>query len=183
MTLQNNLLEINNINEVVESLTDFIKDQVHNNFKKKGVVIGLSGGLDSSVIAALCVKALGSDNVLGIILPEKESSNDSINFAQILGKELNIQTNVVDISNTLDSLGVYEIKNTNIQKYNPSFTEQDKYRIVVSQDLLDRDGIGFPYLELKNKDQKIQKIKLSKDDPDVSGPCSAIVPQFSSFAF
>tara|TARA_B110000014_G_C20125228_1_gene598770 strand:- start:1927 stop:2919 length:993 start_codon:yes stop_codon:yes gene_type:complete len=164
MTLQNNLLEINNINEVVESLTDFIKDQVHNNFKKKGVVIGLSGGLDSSVIAALCVKALGSDNVLGIILPEKESSNDSINFAQILGKELNIQTNVVDISNTLDSLGVYEIKNTIIQKYNPSFTEQDKYGIVVSQDLLDRDGIGFPYLELKNKDQKIQKIKLSYED-------------------
>ena len=103
MTFQNNLLQINNTDQVINSLVDFIKKQVYENFKKKGVVIGLSGGLDSSVVAALCVKALGSKNVLGIIMPEKESNPQSIQFAQKLAKKLEISTMTIDITNILDS--------------------------------------------------------------------------------
>lgn len=164
MTNQNNLLEINNIEEVVESLTEFIKEQVNTNFKKKGVVIGLSGGVDSSVIAALCVKALGSKKVSGIIMPEKESNSESIRLANILAEKLGIQTIVVDITNTLESFDLYNIKNQIIKKYFSSFNEKSKYRIVVPQDLIDRDGIGFPYLEIKNENKNIEKIKLSYDD-------------------
>ena len=164
MTNKNNLLKINNIEEVVESLTEFIKEQVNTNFKKKGVVIGLSGGVDSSVIAALCVKALGSKNVSGVIMPEKESDHKSIQLANTLAEKLGVQTNVVDITNTLESFGVYKIKNKIIREYFPSFNEKSKYRIVVPQDLIDRDGVGFPYLEIKNENKNIEKIKLSYND-------------------
>jgi NAD+ synthase len=164
MTIQNNLLEINNIDEVKDSLIKFIKEQVGTNFKKKGVVIGLSGGVDSSVIAALCVKALGPKNVFGIIMPEKESNPESIILAKTLAEKLGIQTNVVDITKILESFDVYEIKNIIIKKYFPSFNQTSQYRIVVPQDLIDRDGVGFPYLEIKNENQNIEKIKLSYDD-------------------
>ena len=164
MTFKNNLLEINNIEQVINSLVDFIKNQVHENFKKKGVVIGLSGGIDSSVIAVLCLKALGSKNVLGVIMPEKESNPESMQFAQNLAKKFDITTNTIDITNVLDSFDVYNIRNFINKKHYPDFDDRCEYRIVVPQDLIERDGIGFPYLEIKEHDKNILKIKLSYND-------------------
>ena len=164
MTFKNNLLEINNIEQVINSLVDFIKNQVHENFKKKGVVIGLSGGIDSSVIAVLCLKALGSKNVLGVIMPEKESNPESMQFAQNLAKKFDITTNTIDITNVLDSFDVYNIRNFIKKKHYLDFDDRCEYRIVVPQDLIERDGIGFPYLEIKEHDKNILKIKLSYND-------------------
>ena len=159
-----NILEINNVEEVVDSLTEFIVEQVNKIFKKRGVVIGLSGGLDSSVIAALCVRALGPKNVFGIIMPEKESNSNSIILAKNLAEKLEIKTKIVDISNTLKSFDVYQNKEQIIKKYFAEINEKTQYRIVVPQDLTDRDGVGFPYLEVQNTDDNIKKIKLSYDD-------------------
>ena len=160
MTFQNNLLQINNTDQVIDSLVDFIRKQVYENFKKKGVVIGLSGGIDSSVVAALCVKALGSKNVLGIIMPEKESNPQSIQFAQKLAKKFEISTMTIDITNILDSFDIYNIRNSVNKKYYSNFDNNCQYRIVVPQDLIERDGIGFPYLEIKERDKNILKIKF-----------------------
>ena len=77
-----NLLKLSNIEDVCNQLENFIRSEVKENFRKNGVVIGLSGGLDSSVTAALSVKSLGPENVLGLILPEKESSPKSENVVK-----------------------------------------------------------------------------------------------------
>jgi len=78
-----------NYNYAVERITEFIRDAVKRS-GTSGVVIGLSGGIDSSVTAILAVKALGKDNVTGLILPDSETTpledvQDAIEFAESLG--------------------------------------------------------------------------------------------------
>lgn len=68
-----------------------------------GVVIGLSGGIDSSVTATLCVKALGSDKVLGLMLPEKDSNPNDVKDAIKLAEQSKISYEVVDITSIIDA--------------------------------------------------------------------------------
>lgn len=87
---------------VTKILTGFIADCIHKTASKKAV-IGLSGGLDSSVVAALAVRALGADRVLGVILPYKSSSRASLEDAVSIGKHLNISTTLIDITPMVDA--------------------------------------------------------------------------------
>ena len=62
---------------VVQSLQNFIHEQVYDNFRKRGIVIGISGGIDSALAVKLCCNSVDKENILGIILPEKESNPQS----------------------------------------------------------------------------------------------------------
>jgi len=77
--------------------------------EREGVILGLSGGIDSAVIAVLCVRALGPKKTLALIMPEKDSkkehTEDALNFA----RELNIETKLIDITPYLEELGVYKL--------------------------------------------------------------------------
>ena len=80
MNFNRNVLEIENIGRVVQSLQTFIREQVNNNFRKRGVVIGISGGIDSAVAVKLCCDAVGKENVLGSTLEPKTSSLDILSY-------------------------------------------------------------------------------------------------------
>jgi len=93
--------------KVAQKLEVFIKTSM-GNFNREGAVIGISGGLDSSVVLALSVAALGSDKVLGLIMPEKDSSQDSESDARLLAEPLGIRVEKVELTPTLDALGIYK---------------------------------------------------------------------------
>jgi NAD+ synthase len=76
--------------KVADELAGFICDKVRNYLKRKGAVIGLSGGIDSAVAGALCVKALGKERVHGLILPERDSNPVSREYGILSAKSLGI---------------------------------------------------------------------------------------------
>jgi len=90
--------------EVKTKITRFIRDYVEKT-KAKGVVLGLSGGIDSSTAAALSAIALGGDKVLGLMLPEKETYNPTdISHAKLVAEKFGIKTETIDITPTLEAL-------------------------------------------------------------------------------
>lgn len=80
----------------IENVCDFIKERVQS-ANCNGVVLGLSGGIDSAVVAFLSVKALGASNVKGYILPSKTTSQQDLNDAKLVQKELNIGGDLICI--------------------------------------------------------------------------------------
>ena len=156
------ILKIENIEEKIKQITEFVKEQVFEDYQKKGIVIGLSGGIDSAVTAALCVKAIGPENVLGLILPEKESDENSQKLAELLAQTLKIKTVNKDISNILDLFGVYENKEKIVKKIFVNFNHKCKYRIAVPSKTEENSGI--PFLEIEDDKNVIHKLKISLDD-------------------
>ncbi len=91
---------------VASRLQDFITASFKRLYRS-GIVVPISGGLDSSVVATLCVNAIGKDSVTGLLLPERQGNPEADSYARLLARHLDIQTRRVDISPILRALGAY----------------------------------------------------------------------------
>ncbi len=97
----NNMFEMN-LDWTTKVMTEFIRQEMHKIGVKKGV-LGLSGGVDSAVVACLAQRALGAENVHGLIMPYRKSNPDSRKHAERLAKQLGISYDVIDISEEVDA--------------------------------------------------------------------------------
>jgi len=149
--------------EASEEICEFIRKVVLDEFKKEGVVVGLSGGIDSALVSTLSVKALGKANVLGVILPEKESNPISQAYANRLAKKLEIQTETINITPALESLGVYEKRNLMVKKVFPEFSEDHRFKIGLPQNLLESSRYNFFVLKIIDKDGNEKTARLNKN--------------------
>lgn len=148
-----------------ERISNFITKTIMINMHKKGAVIGLSGGIDSALSAALCVRALGPEKVLGVILPERDSSNVSEEYALILADRLNIHTEKIDITPLLEEFGVYKKRDRVVGKIFPDFNPATwRYKIVLPHDLLEKDRLNIFSLIVQLPDGSEKKKRLSTQD-------------------
>jgi NAD+ synthase len=155
-------IKIKNLEKSVDSICDFIKNEISNKFQRRGAVVGLSGGIDSAVTTALCVRAMGHEKVLGLIMPEKESEPESQILAKQFANKYNIKTETIDISSILDSFGVYENKEKIVKEKFPNFNKNCKYRLVVPPKF--ENTVGIPYLDILDDKNKQHKLKISSFD-------------------
>ena len=118
------IILLGNIESVVNEIVTKLRNDVLNVIRRNGGVVGISGGIDSSVCLALSVQAFGPDKVLGIMLPEKDSSPDSELLARDLADRFGVKAIKEDITGALSGFGCYERRDEAVQsvfpEYNPS---------------------------------------------------------------
>ncbi len=98
---------------------------------RRGLVVAISGGIDSSTCAALAVHALGPSRVFGLVLPERDSSDDSAVRAGILARHLGIRTETVDIAPALEAIGCYRSRDAAVRNALPEYGDGWKFKIVI----------------------------------------------------
>ncbi len=163
MEFNRNVLDFD-VEDIAGQLVDFIRDQVKNNFRRKGVVIGLSGGIDSAVAGALCVRALGPERVFSVLLPERDSNPISREYGRKCAVKLGIECEEVEITPMVRSFGVYDKRNAVVKKYFPDYDGERRFRLTLPQDLLDRDRISAYHLDMELADGTIASKRLAHDD-------------------
>lgn len=107
--------------EAVGELTGEIRRQVRRGLARGGVVLGLSGGIDSSLVAKLCAMALGPEHVLGVLMPERESHADTLELSRLAAQHLGIRTVEEDITGILEACGCYRRRDEAIRSLIPDY--------------------------------------------------------------
>lgn len=133
------ILKIRNIESLVNHLSELLIEEIFRKYKRRGAVIGISGGIDSSVTMALAVKAIGAEKVFGVMMPEKDSSPDSENMADKLAKKFGVEAVVENIRPALEGFKCYERRDEAIKRVFPEFNPvTDKSKIGINQTGLDQ---------------------------------------------
>jgi NAD+ synthase len=119
------ILLINNIESKINSITQKLNEDILKVLKRKGAIVGISGGIDSSVTLALTTKAIGAENVIGILLPEKDSSGESKDLALKLANQLGVKTIEENITAALDGFGCYRRRDEAVKAIFPEYNSQE----------------------------------------------------------
>jgi len=106
--------------------------------RRRGAIIGLSGGIDSSVTAALCARALGKERVLGLLMPERHSAAETSSLGFKVAAALGIEAQEHEISQILEASGCYLMQERAVKSVIPSYIPGAPFKIV-----LPRQGEGY----------------------------------------
>ena len=143
-----------------ERIVAVIRDQVLNQLKRKGAVVGVSGGIDSSVVAFLCARALGKDRVFALFTPEADSSPDSLRLGRLLTDKLGIRSALEDIGPILKGARCYERRDECIRSVVPEYREGYKSKIVLPN-LVEANRYAIFSIVVQSPDGTSKKVRLT----------------------
>lgn len=126
-------------------IADRLRQILSKDLKRRGLVIGLSGGIDSSATAALAVKALGRERVFGLLMPERHSDADTESLSRSVAEAFGIDYVFEDISGVLEAVGFYRRYDDAVREVIPDYGEGWKSKLVIQHAT---DATGFSFFSL-----------------------------------
>ncbi len=142
----------------VGRIADWMIEVVATQLRRRGVIIALSGGVDSSVCGALAVRAFGPKKVYGLLLPEHDSNANSAENGRRVAEHLGISYELFDIAPALEGLGCYERRDEAIRSVFPAFALDWKCKIVIAGG--EGGGVNFFKLVVQDPSGRQQEARL-----------------------
>ncbi|EGV18560.1 NAD(+) synthase [Thiocapsa marina] len=115
----------------IERIADAMREMLTRQLRRRGLVVGISGGIDSAVCAALCVRAVGPEKVLGLLMPENDSSPNTTPRGRLVAEHLGIEFLTEDISATLKAIGCYSRRDDAIRVVFPDYDGHWPNKLVI----------------------------------------------------
>lgn len=153
MTFSLNILNIDPAAETERIVTN-LRSTVRGRLRKYGAVLGISGGIDSSVVLGLCVQAFGPERVTALILPEQDSDPESDALARKVAAHFGVEPIKEVITPALMGFGCYPRRDEAIRRVFPEFDAEQGYlaKIVLPADLLEANTLNIFYLTIITPD-------------------------------
>jgi len=141
----------------------FLVQTLSRRLNRRGIVLGVSGGIDSAVCAALAARSLGSQRVFALLMPERDSSGEGTERAVRLCEGLGIAYAIEDITATLEAIGCYRRRDAAIRRLFPEYGAGWRHKIVISGATEDRDHIPFFSLVVEEPGGRQHKLRMPPD--------------------
>ena len=163
MIYHRDVLKIDPAAVTADLIANLLRD-VRQTLRRTGAVVGISGGIDSSVVLALCVRALGPKRVVGVMMPEQDSSRDSVDLARLVADQYGIETVLEDLTDALAGFGCYERRDEAIRRVFPEYGAGYKAKITLPGSLLESDALNVFYLTIVSPEGNEQSERLNARD-------------------
>lgn len=137
-----------------------LRTQISEALRRRGLIVAMSGGVDSSVCAGLAVEAVGPARVFGVFMPERDSDPESLELAREWAEKLGIEYTVEDIAPTLEAVGCYQRRDDAIRRVVPEYGPGWKSKIVLPGNRLDTDILNTFTLVVQTPDGEMQNHRL-----------------------
>jgi len=143
-----------------ERIAAALREHVGTTLKRRGLVVAVSGGVDSSVCAALAVRAMGPRRVLGLALPERDSDPQSLALARELAERLGIQLVVEDIAPVLEAAGCYRRRDDAIRRVEPEYGPGWASKILLPGNRLNSDQLNVYSIAVQPPGGEVRTVRL-----------------------
>src|SRR6266513_5858557 len=150
--------------QTAAAICDRLRDQLSTQLQRRGLVVAMSGGVDSSVCAALAVRAVGAGHVFGLMLPERESDPLSLTLGRGWAETLGLEFAIEDIGPMLEALGCYRRRNEAIRRVVPQFQDHWSCKVVLPGSPLESERLNVPYIAVEFPDGAVRHSRLAAEE-------------------
>ena len=146
----------------IARIVETMRTQLRTRLRRRGLVLGLSGGIDSSVCAALAARAVGPERVFALFMPENDSDPESLSLGRRVAETFGIPSAVEDIGPALAAMGCYERRDSFIRQLVPEFGSGWGCKVVIANALAGK-GYAVSSLVVQSPDGEKRELRMSAE--------------------